>query len=100
MPAAADKKINVAVIGHAYNLYDTRVSMDIFNKLESYGVGHYSAYNLTDVQLKDGMIKLCLIVKSILIYIFANICTHFSWVGLLGHKVITYVVVVDSAELL
>ena len=44
-------------------------------------------------------IKLCLIVKSILIYIFANICTHFSWVGLLGRKVITCVVVVDSAEL-
>ncbi len=55
LPAQEDKKINVAVIGHAYNLYDTRVSMDIFNKLESYGVGHYSAYNLTDVQLKDGM---------------------------------------------
>ena len=44
-------------------------------------------------------IKLCLIVKNILICIFANIWTRFSWVGLLGRKVITCVVVVDSAEL-
>ena len=44
-------------------------------------------------------IKLCLIVKNILIYIFANIWTRFSWVGLPGRKVITCVVVVDSAEL-
>ena len=43
-------------------------------------------------------IKLCLIVKNILICISANIWTHFSWVGLLGRKVITCVVV-DSAEL-
>lgn len=54
-PAPEKKEINVAVIGHAYNLYDTKASMDIFKKLEDYGVGHHSAYNLTDVQLKDGM---------------------------------------------
>jgi predicted nucleotide-binding protein (sugar kinase/HSP70/actin superfamily) len=29
--------------------------MDIFKKLEDYGVGHHSAYNLTEAQLKDGM---------------------------------------------
>lgn len=54
-PAKEVREINVAVIGHAYNLYDTKASMDIFKKLEDYGVGHFSAYNLTEAQLRDGM---------------------------------------------
>lgn len=38
--------ISVAVIAHGYNLYDERVSMKIFDKLESLDVQTYSAQNL------------------------------------------------------
>jgi len=46
--------LNVAVISHGYNLYDNRVSMNIFNKLESLDAKTYSAENLSMEELKKG----------------------------------------------
>ncbi len=53
--ANEDKDINVALIAHGYNIYDKRVCMDIFKKLSNLGVRVYSAYNLTEEQMKDGL---------------------------------------------
>lgn len=47
--------ITVAVIAHGYNLYDERVSMKIFDKLESLDVKIYSAQNLTIEQMQEGL---------------------------------------------
>ncbi len=47
--------INVALVAHGYNIYDKRVCMDIFKKLKDLGVNVYSALQLTDEQLKDGI---------------------------------------------
>ncbi len=47
--------INVALIAHGYNIYDKRVCMDVFKKLKDLGVNVYSALQLTDEQLKDGI---------------------------------------------
>lgn len=47
--------ITVAVIAHGYNLYDERVSMKIFDKLESLDVQAFSAQNLTLEQMQEGM---------------------------------------------
>ncbi len=47
--------ITVALIAHGYNIYDKRVCMDVFDKLEKLGVKVQSAYSLTDEQLKDGL---------------------------------------------
>lgn len=55
LPKAEPKKVNIAVVAHGYNIYDKRISMDVFKKLESYGVGAHHSYHLTDEQLKDGM---------------------------------------------
>ncbi|MCD8024634.1 MAG: acyl-CoA dehydratase activase-related protein [Candidatus Gastranaerophilales bacterium] len=49
------KDVNIALIAHGYNIYDKRASMDVFKKLENLGVRVYSAYNLSDSQLKDGL---------------------------------------------
>ena len=46
--------INVAVISHGYNLYDKRVSMDIFDKLEKLDVKAYAAENLSMDEMKKG----------------------------------------------
>ncbi len=54
-PKAALKPVNVAIVAHGYNIYDAKVCMDIFKKLQGFNVGTFSAYNLTDEQLKDGM---------------------------------------------
>lgn len=51
----SDKDINVALIAHGYNIYDKRVCMDIFKKLDSLGVKVFNAYSLTEEQLKDGL---------------------------------------------
>ncbi len=48
-------EINVALIAHGYNIYDKRVCMDIFKKLKNLNVNVYSAYNLTEEQLTDGL---------------------------------------------
>lgn len=55
LPKAEQKLINIAVVSHAYNIYDKKISMDVFKKLENLGVGAHYAYDLTDEQLKDGM---------------------------------------------
>ena len=49
------KPINIALIGHGYNIYDRRVCMDIAKKLEKMNIGVFSAYELTHEQLKGGM---------------------------------------------
>jgi len=49
------KTINIALIGHGYNIYDRRVCMDISKKLEKMDIGVYSAYELTQEQLQGGM---------------------------------------------
>ncbi len=50
-----DKDINVALIAHGYNIYDKRICMDIFKKLDALGVKVFNAYSLTDEQLKSGL---------------------------------------------
>ncbi|MBR2068299.1 MAG: hypothetical protein IJ877_00925 [Candidatus Gastranaerophilales bacterium] len=57
-PKKEPKAINVALIGHGYNIYDKRTCMDIFKKLENMEVGVYSAYQLTREQLSGGMVSL------------------------------------------
>jgi len=47
--------INVALVAHGYNIYDKRVCMDVFKKLKNLGVNVFSALQLTDEQLKDGI---------------------------------------------
>lgn len=51
----SNKDVNVALIAHGYNIYDKRVCMDVFKKLEELGVRVYNAYSLTEEQLKDGL---------------------------------------------
>ena len=47
--------INIALIAHGYNLYDERVSMKIFEKLEKLDVKVYTAEQLTPEQMKEGL---------------------------------------------
>lgn len=47
--------INIALIAHAYNLYDERVSMKIFEKLEKLDVKVFTADALTIEQMKEGL---------------------------------------------
>ena len=47
--------INVALIAHGYNLYDERVSMKIFEKLEKLDVKVFTANQLTIEQMKKGL---------------------------------------------
>ena len=47
--------INIAVIAHGYNLYDERTSMKIFEKLEKLDVKTYTAQNLTQEQMAEGL---------------------------------------------
>ncbi|MBR1616629.1 hypothetical protein IJ670_00610, partial [bacterium] len=54
-PKKAKKAINVALIGHGYNIYDKRVCMDIAKKLQDMDVGVFGAYQLTHEQLSGGM---------------------------------------------
>lgn len=54
-PRQEEKPISIALIGHGYNIYDKRSSMDIFKKLEKMNVRVYGAYQLTDEQLDGGM---------------------------------------------
>ncbi len=57
-PKKETKLINVALIGHGYNIYDKRACMDIAKKLEKMDVGVFSAYQLTREQLSGGMVTL------------------------------------------
>lgn len=47
--------INVALISHGYNIYDDRACMKIFDKLEKMGVNVYTALQLTNEQMKEGL---------------------------------------------
>jgi predicted nucleotide-binding protein (sugar kinase/HSP70/actin superfamily) len=50
--------INVALISHGYNIYDERASMKIFDKLEKLGVNVYTALQLTDEQMQEGLVAI------------------------------------------
>lgn len=47
--------INIALISHGYNIYDERASMKIINKIEKMGVNVYTALQLTDDQMQEGI---------------------------------------------
>ncbi len=47
--------ISVAVLAHSYNLFDDRISMKIFDKLEKLDVKPYTAEQLSIEQLKEGI---------------------------------------------
>ena len=47
--------INVALIAHGYNLYDERVNIKIFDKLEKLDVKVYTAEQLTIEQMNEGL---------------------------------------------
>lgn len=47
--------ISVALVSHAYNIYDEKISMKIFDKLNSMDVKVYSALQLTDEQMDEGI---------------------------------------------
>ena len=50
--------IKIAVLGHAYNIFDERVSMKIFDKLEALDVESVTVENLTFEQTTEGMLAL------------------------------------------
>lgn len=50
--------INVALISHGYNIYDERASMKIFDKLEKMGVNIYTALQLSDEQMQEGLVSM------------------------------------------
>ena len=57
----ANKKeapINVALISHGYNMYDERATMKIFDKLEKMDVKVFTALQLTDEQMTEGIATL------------------------------------------
>lgn len=54
-PKKENKPINVALIGHGYNIYDKHACMDIAKKLAKMDVNVFGAYQLTQEQLKGGM---------------------------------------------
>lgn len=47
--------ISVALVSHAYNIYDERTSMKIIEKLEAMDVKVYNALQLTNEQMDEGM---------------------------------------------
>jgi len=47
--------VNIALIAHAYNLYDDRISMKIFDKLEKLDVKVHTADELTLDQMEEGL---------------------------------------------
>ncbi|MBE7706488.1 MAG: hypothetical protein E7Z91_04520 [Cyanobacteria bacterium SIG30] len=49
------KLVDVVVVAHAYNIYDTKVCMDVFKKLKNLGVNVHNAFELTDEQLQEGV---------------------------------------------
>lgn len=53
---SADKEyeVSIALISHGYNIYDDRVSMKIFDKLENLGVKVFTYEQLTQEQLVEG----------------------------------------------
>lgn len=47
--------ISVALVSHAYNIYDERTSMNIFEKLRDMDVKVYSSMQLTKEQMEEGI---------------------------------------------
>lgn len=47
--------ISIALVSHAYNIYDERISMQIFDKLRAMDVKVYSALQLTKEQQEEGI---------------------------------------------
>jgi len=47
--------ISIALVSHYYNIYDERTSMKIFDKLRKMDVKVYSALQLTDKQMDEGI---------------------------------------------
>lgn len=47
--------VTIALISHAYNIYDERASMKIFDKLAAMGVKVKTALNLTKEQMEEGL---------------------------------------------
>ena len=47
--------ISIALISHGYNIFDERTSMKIFDKLEKMDVKVYSALQLSNEQMDDGI---------------------------------------------
>ena len=54
-PVEEKKDINIAIVSHTYNIYDKRVCMDVFKKLEKLNVKVHKAFELTDEQLMEGV---------------------------------------------
>lgn len=50
--------ISIALVGHGYNLYDDRVCMKIFDKLEKMDVKVCSSLQLSSEQLEEGILSL------------------------------------------
>lgn len=50
--------ISIALVSHAYNIYDERTSMKIFDKLKDMDVKVYSSLQLTDEQMNEGISSL------------------------------------------
>lgn len=47
--------ISIALISHGYNIFDERTSMKVFDKLEAMDVRVYSALQLSNEQMDDGI---------------------------------------------
>lgn len=54
-PTIKEYPINVAVISHGYNIFDERVSMNIFDKLEKLDVKAFGAHNISFEQMTEGL---------------------------------------------
>ncbi len=50
--------ISIALVSHGYNIYDDGTSMKIFDKLKGMDVKVYSALQLTDEQMDEGIVAL------------------------------------------
>ena len=50
--------VSIALVSHAYNIYDERASMKVIDKLNKMGVKVYTAYHLTEEQLEEGVVSL------------------------------------------
>jgi len=50
--------ISVALVSHNYNIYDEKISMNVFDKLAKMDVKVYSANELTTEQMEEGMTAL------------------------------------------
>lgn len=55
---AKEYPISIALVSHAYNIYDERTSMKIFDKLKAMDVKVYSSLQLTDEQMNEGISSL------------------------------------------